>query len=268
MKTLTRRTASALSGMALMGAASLAMAQPASAASTATVMSTSTQGQSGPSLSFALNRTFSKGKVLNLKCYDRGQSVSGYYSPWVSGGRSDIWYQTIGDGGVWVPDIDISTGSNNPVVPKCAANLPWTEGVAYQVSQAPGGSISHQNSYNRYAFDVRMASNTKLRAPETGVVAFSGWDSGGGGNVVMVRREGTSECIQMAHLTSRSVGVGTRVVRGQVVGYSGTTGNSSGPHLHLGVVNCSNWLSVRVLPTQERGQSYPLNAWLSSWNAK
>lgn len=268
MNTLLSRSAAAASGLALIAGVGLATAQPAAAAPAATVMASSTQGQSGPSLKSTLNRTFYKGKVLTLKCYEWGQSVSGYYSPWVSGGRSNIWYQTVGDGGVWVPDIDINTGSNSPVVPRCSANLPWTEGVAYQVSQAPGGGYSHNDAYNRYAFDIRMATGTPLRAAETGTVAFSGWDGGGGGNVVMVKRDGTNDCIQVAHLSSRTVGVGTRVIRGEIIGYSGVTGRSSGPHLHLGVVNCSNWLSRYVLPTQERGQSYPQDAWLSSWNAK
>ena len=269
MKSSTLRTTAIATGLAATATGAFVTADTASAAPrTATVMAASTQGQTGPSLNFARNRSFSKGKVLTLACYDRGQAVRGYYSSSVTGGTSDIWYQTSGDGGVWVPDIDISTGSNAPVVGRCAPNLPWTEGRGYVVTQTPGGSYSHANVYNQHSMDIGLPSGTPLRAPETGIVAFSGWNPGGGGNVVMVKRPGTNNCIQVAHLSTLSVGVGARVIRGQVIGYSGATGGVTGAHLHLGVVNCTSWYSQYVLPTQERGTSYPQGALLTSWNAR
>ncbi len=42
----------------------------------------------------------------------------GYFSPWVPGGKSNIWYKV--SDGYFVADIDVSTGSNNPVTPACS----------------------------------------------------------------------------------------------------------------------------------------------------
>jgi len=46
-----------------------------------------------------------------------------------------------------------------------------------------------------------------------------------------------------AHLKSKTVGTGTRVQPGQLIGYSGATGNVSGPHLHVEVQRAANWKS-------------------------
>lgn len=264
-----RRAVAALGALLLYFAMTASFATPASAAlPTAKVMSATTQRMSGPSLNFYQFGTFAKGKTLTLRCHERGQAVRGYYSPWVPGGTSNIWYRTAGDGNVWVADIDLNTGSNNPVVPRCPANLPWSGGAGFKVSQGPGGSYSHTNSYNRYAIDFALPSGSVLRAPETGTVVFRGWDSAGGGNVTLIRRDGTSDCIQFAHQSSFNVSVGQRVIRGQVIGRSGATGAVSGAHLHLGVVNCSTWQSRYVLPTQERGTSYPVGTVVTSTNAR
>ncbi|MCV7021087.1 cadherin-like domain-containing protein [Mycolicibacterium aichiense] len=54
---------------------------------------------------------------LSLVCYARGQAVKGYYSSSFSGGLDNLWYKT-SDGG-YAADVDISTGSNNPVTGSC-----------------------------------------------------------------------------------------------------------------------------------------------------
>ncbi|WP_066636050.1 peptidoglycan DD-metalloendopeptidase family protein [Serinicoccus hydrothermalis] len=271
----TRRTWMAqfmrvLSVMIALGLAVVLQPIPAQAAPTVTVKASSTQGMAGPTLNSYQHRTFQRGKSLKLRCYERGQLVSGYYSPWV--GKSDLWYQTIGDGGVWVADIDLDTGSNDPVVPRCDANLPWTEGQAYPVTQSPGSGYSHGDSYNRHAVDVGLPNGTTLRAPITGKVYFEGW-SGPGGIVTLIKKPGTSNtCYQLAHQSASYINDGQKVIRGQVIGKSGGSGNGQqgyyAPHLHMNVVYCSTQKSLTILKTQERGTSYPLGASLSSWNAR
>lgn len=91
------------------------------AAKTGTVMAT-TQRMSAPTLNSIQSGTWAKGTRLTLNCHARGQAVSGYYSPWVPGGKSNIWYKT--SSGQWAADIDLSTGSNNPVVPLCSS-IKW-----------------------------------------------------------------------------------------------------------------------------------------------
>lgn len=78
-----------------------------------------TQRMSSSTLKSTQKGWWSKGSHLRLVCYERGQSVSGYYSRYVKGGRSNIWYRA--SDGYWIADIDLSTGSNNPVTPTCSS---------------------------------------------------------------------------------------------------------------------------------------------------
>lgn len=89
---------------------------------TATVGASSTQRMSAPTLHSVQSGTWKKGTKLTLTCHARGQRVSGYYSSWVPGGTSNIWYKTTEK--MWVADIDINTGSNDPVVAACSS-IKW-----------------------------------------------------------------------------------------------------------------------------------------------
>ena len=79
--------------------------------------------------------------------------------------------------------------------------------------------------------DISAPSGTSIRAADSGVVAIAGWN-GGYGNFVTVAHGGglTSS---YAHLSQIGVKVGQRVQRGQHVGAVGSTGLSTGPHLHF-----------------------------------
>lgn len=101
-------------------------ATPASAAASATVK-VSTQRMSEPRLTSTQVGTYAANSVVSLLCYSKGQAVSGYFSPYVPGGTSDIWY-LVSDG-YFIADIDIETGSNNPVTGACP--------VAFTASPAP-----------------------------------------------------------------------------------------------------------------------------------
>lgn len=72
---------------------------------------------------------------------------------------------------------------------------------------------------------------TRVRAPRTGVVTQAGWN-GAYGYSVTVRDWTGKKAFLLAHLSKISVRRGQRVVRGQIVGRTGNTGNSRGPHLH------------------------------------
>jgi len=87
---------------------------PAHAANPATVMAT-TQRMTAATLQADQHGTYAAGRQLTLVCHARGQSVQGYYSPWV--GRDNLWYQV--SDGFWVADVDINTGSNDPIVSAC-----------------------------------------------------------------------------------------------------------------------------------------------------
>jgi murein DD-endopeptidase MepM/ murein hydrolase activator NlpD len=66
------------------------------------------------------------------------------------------------------------------------------------------------------------------------VVTFAGWNSGGYGNLMVVRHRLGFET-WYAHLSGFAVGRGTSVAGGVRIGYVGSTGRSTGPHLHFEV---------------------------------
>ena len=78
--------------------------------------------------------------------------------------------------------------------------------------------------------DYRCRLGDPIYASDAGVVIFAGW-SGGYGNLVRVSHGNGFETYY-AHFNAFAVGCGEPVAQGQIVGYCGTTGWSSGPHLH------------------------------------
>ena len=79
--------------------------------------------------------------------------------------------------------------------------------------------------------DIAVAEGTPLRAADSGTVVIAGW-TGGYGNYTCIQHTGSlSTCY--GHQSSISVSSGQNVTQGQVIGYSGNTGNSTGPHLHF-----------------------------------
>ena len=79
----------------------------------------------------------------------------------------------------------------------------------------------------------RASSGTPIRAAAAGTVIYSGW-LGGYGNLVVIDH-GNGLSTAYAHASSILVGVGQQVTQGETVSLVGSTGNSSGPHLHFEV---------------------------------
>jgi murein DD-endopeptidase MepM/ murein hydrolase activator NlpD len=81
--------------------------------------------------------------------------------------------------------------------------------------------------------DFGVGYGTPIRAADSGTVIYATW-MGGYGNVIIVDH-GDGLSTLYAHQSSLAVGTGARVTRGQTVGYVGSTGFSTGPHLHFEV---------------------------------
>jgi murein DD-endopeptidase MepM/ murein hydrolase activator NlpD len=81
--------------------------------------------------------------------------------------------------------------------------------------------------------DLAVGNGTPVVASAAGTVIVAGW-MGGYGNLVVVDH-GNGIATAYAHNTSVTVGVGQSVAQGQLVAYSGNTGNSTGPHVHFEV---------------------------------
>ncbi|ARX88146.1 peptidase [Streptomyces alboflavus] len=76
-----------------------------------------------------------------------------------------------------------------------------------------------------------MPTGTSVKAVASGTVVSSGWGGSYGYQVVIRHTDGKYS--QYAHLSALTVKAGQQVGPGQRIGRSGSTGNSSGPHLHF-----------------------------------
>jgi murein DD-endopeptidase MepM/ murein hydrolase activator NlpD len=96
------------------------------------------------------------------------------------------------------------------------------------------GPYSITTGYYPYHTGIDMSSNTgtPIVAADSGVVIFAGWNDWGYGNLVVLDH-GNGWTSFYAHLSSVGVGCGQFVSRGGYLGAMGSTGRSSGPHLHF-----------------------------------
>jgi len=81
--------------------------------------------------------------------------------------------------------------------------------------------------------DIAVGEGTPVRAAAAGTVIYAGWMSGYGNLVAVDHGNGLSTAY--AHNSSLAVSVGQSVAAGEIVSYSGNTGNSTGPHVHFEV---------------------------------
>ncbi|WP_329175910.1 M23 family metallopeptidase [Streptomyces sp. NBC_01477] len=81
--------------------------------------------------------------------------------------------------------------------------------------------------------DFVVPTGTSVRAAHTGTVVTAGWGGAYGNNIVI--KHGSQLYTQYGHLSHIGVHVGQQVITGQEIGKSGSTGNSTGPHLHFEV---------------------------------
>ena len=99
-----------------------------------------------------------------------------------------------------------------------------------------GNHVLSGNDYwsGHLAIDIAAGEGAPIYAADSGVVVFAGGAMGGYGNMVMIDH-GNGYQTLYAHLSQVSAGCGRSVSQGSIIGYSGSTGNSTGPHLHFEV---------------------------------
>ncbi|PRH77409.1 peptidase [Streptomyces solincola] len=102
-------------------------------------------------------------------------------------------------------------------------------GSYVSTSYHAGGGMWSSGSHT--GIDFHAASGTQVVAVGAGTVVEAGWGGAYGNNVVIRMNDGTYT--QYGHLSQLSVSVGQSVLPGQQIGLAGSTGNSSGPHLHF-----------------------------------
>lgn len=113
-------------------------------------------------------------------------------------------------------------------LPRCPISLAWP------VRAAVGDLFGPRSSTFHPGIDLPTAAGTPVGAAASGRVVFAGFDGGGYGNLVEVAHGG-GVVSMYAHLAGVSVRVGQTVTAGARVGRVGSTGESTGPHLHFEV---------------------------------
>jgi LysM repeat protein len=100
-----------------------------------------------------------------------------------------------------------------------------------------------------YGIDIAGKKGNPIYAVDNGVVVYAGWSTWGYGNVVVIDHGDGYQSIY-AHLDSFNVTCDESVYQGHTIGFMGTTGNSSGPHLHFEI----HQGSVRLNPHKVLGE--------------
>jgi len=98
-------------------------------------------------------------------------------------------------------------------------------------------SANHLVSGNDYwgghlAIDIAGATGDLVWAADSGVIVFAGWSTVGYGNMIMIDHGNGWQTVY-AHLSAVRVGCGESVIQGSTIGAIGSTGNSTGSHLHF-----------------------------------
>lgn len=129
--------------------------------------------------------------------------------------------QSSADASTQTPSADQAASASGYSSPVPGGGL----GTAYKVAGSMWSSGYHTG------VDFAVPTGTSLKAVGAGTVVSAGW-AGAYGNQVVIKLD-DGHYAQYAHLSSLSVSAGQTVTGGQQVGLSGSTGNSTGPHLHF-----------------------------------
>ena len=103
-----------------------------------------------------------------------------------------------------------------------------------------GNYVSQYYRNGHYGIDIAADYGSRVRAAAGGRVIFAGWKSNGGGYQVWIAH-GSGLYTTYNHMAGVSVARGQSVSRGQQVGRVGSSGNSTGPHLHFEVWRGEIW---------------------------
>ena len=163
-------------------------------------------------------------------------------------------------GVIWKPKPELPNLPNfapeNPLVIIASGGyplpyiVPVTSSFGWRTNPVTGEWSFHSGT------DLGAPHGTPALATSDGVIEFAGW-AGGYGNLVEIRHQRARS--RYAHLSQITVSPGQKVVQGQQVGLVGSTGRSTGPHLHFEILSISadGWIAVDPAPYLDRLASGP-----------
>jgi murein DD-endopeptidase MepM/ murein hydrolase activator NlpD len=139
--------------------------------------------------------------------------------------------------------------------------LPFAPGQSYPVSQGFHGKYSHTGG-DCYSIDFKMPEGTPIHAARGGVVVGVKSDSNVGGpdkkfewdaNFILIKHDdGTFGHYVHLKKDGARVKIGQTVRTGELIGLSGNTGHSTGPHLHFAVFKAANGKQRQTIPVKYR----------------
>lgn len=194
------------------------------------------------------------GVLVKWKEGDTLESVAGTYKARVEdillypGNRLDMVNPQVNPG----TQVMVPGGSREfrqswiiPSIPRGAAgvamNIPGTcntgaggaIGSGVFIWPGPARLISGNDYWSGHlAIDIAIGTGIPVWAADSGVVVFSGWSSLGYGYMVMIDHGNGFQTVY-GHLSAVTVACGQSVYQGNTIGLGGSTGNSTGPHLHF-----------------------------------
>lgn len=149
-----------------------------------------------------------------------------------------------------VPTYAVGRSGTNATLPGgCTVDGPGLYGGGFFIWPAANHYLSGNDYWSGHlAIDIAAGTGMPIYAADSGVVVFAGWDSNGYGNVVMIDHQNGYHTLY-AHLSVINVVCGMNIFQGGLLGNAGSTGNSTGPHLHFEVRYLGGFLNPwTVLP--------------------
>jgi murein DD-endopeptidase MepM/ murein hydrolase activator NlpD len=200
--------------------------------------------RAAPTTSAALFGTITGGRRVTVECTRTGEPITGYQRV-----VSNAWLRVTFNGRpAWIS----AAWTRLPGEPKPCADTgldlnrvppPYPAGDTWTITQGFWGPFSHQTVYTRHGVDFGMPAGSRVVAVAPGTIRFAGWSTTGWGNTITIDHGG-GHCSRYGHLDRVLVKAGDVVTTGTLIALSGSTGNSTGPHLHFQIEDCVTQHSV------------------------
>jgi murein DD-endopeptidase MepM/ murein hydrolase activator NlpD len=149
-----------------------------------------------------------------------------------------------------IPDVEMNDEGGDKPVANLAASIkkdqdyyashPIKNASGYFINPLPNGHKTQGLHDHSRAIDIGAPTGTPIYAAASGTVSFAKVGRNGGyGNLVIIDHPNGTQTYY-AHQSKLAVRAGDKVSQGQVIGYVGSTGHSTGPHLHFEVRGARN----------------------------
>jgi murein DD-endopeptidase MepM/ murein hydrolase activator NlpD len=150
----------------------------------------------------------------------------------IPGGKRSFVSWSLPPGGIPRENPSVARGFGTGV---CGSQVDGSIGTGLFVWPANSHAVTGFDwspDSNHSGIDISGSLNNPVYAADNGVVVYSGWNDWGYGNVVVINH-GNGWQTLYAHLNVIGVNCGDSVFQGGQIGAIGSTGNSTGPHLHF-----------------------------------